>query len=209
MTELKKVLSDIGTSEYKKKVLLFSKGIERWHQEQSKLNTGVFENDRDFVELDRSPSKFDNILSDSDGEENIDEYLLGSAEQKQGKSTYEAKAADNEASSPTDISAMRASTDEGYKPRSPGLKKGKGAHLTSKKNSSPTTNQKSKLNKQRNKPTGLFIKMRNLSPTNVDEQSKDEPISIIMSPTRLDKANLLAKEAKLQQLQQSAQQQQQ
>ena len=76
------MLSEIGTSEYKKKLMLFSKGIERWHQEQSKLNTGVFENDRDFVELDRSPSKFDNILTDDSKEEedDIDEYLLGSAQ---------------------------------------------------------------------------------------------------------------------------------
>ena len=75
---MKKVLSDIGSSDYKRKCLVFSKGIERWHQEQSKLNTGVFENDQDFVELDRSPSKFDHLLTDSDEKEDIDDYLLGS-----------------------------------------------------------------------------------------------------------------------------------
>ena len=41
--------------------------------------------------------------------------------------------------------------------------------------------------------------MRNLSPVNADDLSKDEPMSIMMSPTRVEKTPGLAKEAKLHQ----------
>ena len=66
-------MDEIGKSSYKKRLLCFSKRIDHWHDEQSKLNTGLFEEDRDFVELDRSPSKFDNPASD----DSLDEFLLG------------------------------------------------------------------------------------------------------------------------------------
>ena len=70
---LKRILDEIGSSDYKKKLLFFSKRIDHWHQEQSKINTGVFEEDRDFVELDRSPSKFDMPANQA----SLDEFLLG------------------------------------------------------------------------------------------------------------------------------------
>ena len=54
----------------------FSKRIDRWHDEQSKLNSGVFEEDRDFVELDHSPSRFSNLPADQHS--SLDEFLLGS-----------------------------------------------------------------------------------------------------------------------------------
>lgn len=54
----------------------FSKRIDRWHDEQSKLNSGVFEEDRDFVELDHSPSRFSNLPADQYS--SLDDFLLGS-----------------------------------------------------------------------------------------------------------------------------------
>ena len=77
---LKRILDDIGSSLYKQKLLRFSKRIDRWHDEQSKLNSGVFEEDRDFVELDHSPSKFSNLPADHSS---IDDFLLGGGTQNE------------------------------------------------------------------------------------------------------------------------------
>ena len=86
--EMKKILNDIGNSSYKKKLLHFSKRIDHWHDEQQKLNTGVFEEDRDFVELDRSPSKFDMPLSENNS---LDEFILGNQEAVQPTQTLDAQ----------------------------------------------------------------------------------------------------------------------
>lgn len=80
---LKRILDEIGTSTYKQKLLRFSKRIDRWHDEQSKLNSGIFEEDRDFVELDHSPSKFSNLPADHSS---LDDFLLGNANNQTSQS---------------------------------------------------------------------------------------------------------------------------
>ena len=75
---MKNILDDIGQGEYKKKVLNFSKRIDNWHLEQTKLNTGIFEDDGDFVELDRSPSKFSMPADQS----SLDDFILGNQDEE-------------------------------------------------------------------------------------------------------------------------------
>lgn len=64
--QLKTLLETVGKSDYKRKILHFSKKIDEWHDEQNKLNSGTFTQDNEFIELESSPSHFNDLSDSSD-----------------------------------------------------------------------------------------------------------------------------------------------
>jgi hypothetical protein len=135
----------------------------------------MFEEDRDFVELDRSPSKFDMPLN----EKSLDDYLLGDNNQPDQleKVTEEPLVGAATQNNNNVVQANQKDTnmkdEEESKPKNNTKKSGKPSGLTSKKISSPTTSQKSKRALFANKSKGLSLKLKELSPIRIDEDDKN------------------------------------
>lgn len=154
---LKRILDDIGKGEYKKKLLLFSKRIDHWHKEQSKLNSGVFEEDRDFVELDRSPSKFTNLPTNHDS---IDEFLLD--QQSEARTSHKQEVEEEE-------------KKEGAEQLNGKQRKRSNTNSFSKKRTQIiSSRQSARKTFLKNKTKVLTLKLREMSPIKADEEEDAE-----------------------------------
>lgn len=123
-----------------------------WHIEQSKLNSGVFEDPGDFVELERSPSKFDNPSN----HECIDDFLL-----------------DNNATEPLDLKTVQEEADENEMVKGSATEEKPKKRGTSISRKSTSNNFSSRSGTRRaflkNQTKALTIKLRDMSPIKASE----------------------------------------